>query len=47
MADLMTQALWYELQGSGLHVGIPAWGDDRFLWLSLDQFAPSRLTIFD
>lgn len=46
-ADLMTQALWYELQGSGLHVGIPAWGDDRFLWLSLDQFAPSRLTIFD
>ena len=46
-ADLLTQALWYELTGGGLHIGIPAWEDDRFLWLPLDQFAPSRLTIFD
>ena len=46
-ADLMTQALWYELEGSGLRIHIPAWEDDRFLWLHLDQFAPGRLTIFD
>ena len=31
----------------GLQVNIPALEDDRFLWLPLDQFAPSRLTIFD
>ena len=46
-ARLLTEAIWYELEGSGLHIVIPAWGEDRFLWLSLDQFAPSRLTIFD
>ena len=46
-ADLMTQALWYELTGDGLQVNIPVWGEERFLWLPLDQFAPSRLTIFD
>ena len=46
-ADLLTQALWYELTGGGLQVNIPAWEDDRFLWLPLDQFAPGRLTIFD
>ena len=46
-AQLLTEALWYELTGGGLQVNIPAWEDDRFLWLSLDQFAPGRLTIFD
>ncbi len=46
-ARLQTEAMWYELQGNGFHIGIPAWGDERHLWLSLDQFAPSRLTIFE
>ncbi|MBR4077582.1 MAG: hypothetical protein IKK17_03145 [Oscillospiraceae bacterium] len=46
-ARLLTEAIWYELEGGGLHIVIPAWGEERFLWLSLDQFAPSRLTIFE
>lgn len=46
-AQLLTGAIWYELEGGGLHIVIPAWGEERFLWLSLDQFAPSRLTIFE
>lgn len=46
-AELMIQALWYEPEGNGLRIHIPAWGDERSLWLSLDQFAPSRLTIFE
>ncbi|MBQ3258025.1 MAG: hypothetical protein IJA67_11525 [Oscillospiraceae bacterium] len=46
-ARLLTEAIWYEIEGGGLHIGIPAWGEERFLWLSLDQFAPSRLTIFE
>ena len=45
-AELAAQDLWYEVEGEGLHIGIPGWGDERFLWLPLTQFAPSRLTIF-
>ncbi len=46
-AELLTEGMWYALESDAFGVYIPAWEDDRRLWVPLDQFAPSRLTIFE
>ena len=46
-AETAAQSLQYELVGGGLQVIVPNWGEERLLWVPLEQFAPSRLTIFD
>ena len=45
-AEIAAQGLSYKLAGSGLQITVPNEMMDDYIWLSLDEFDPSALTIW-
>ena len=46
-AELQVQQAWFTLGGGGVQVRIPAWGEEKYIWIPLSDFPHSALVIYD